>query len=874
MPVIPAVARDSIDGFNAAGDPRGQRSTRISFQTTKGVPRREDLITIRSLEQTHTVSLPIDTIQQQVSTTPWAIVPDVDDVTSQHEAAAADAEELFRTAIDASTFDSWMKQLVNGILSINAGVVEKVPREDGYLGEMYVRDGATFTRAPDKFGRLPAPPEPAYWQFSLHGSVQPFSWTDPLRELADEVGTMGYGRFSREPIPFSQDEIVWMAEDGKEWHEYGFGRVQKVRNLVEIILNQDISNKKYFPANEVPEGIVNIVEASQEQVQEVREWWNDEIKGQRHKVGILGGNGSDIEWMPFRATPDELEFIESQQWYNKLVWMVFGLNQNEVGDLSEVTRPGGSEQFAAKIWHRTTKPLLELIKNHIETELLAYTEPYDRVDGELRWEWQHDNPEIERLRRERQTQDLDKGLKTVNEVRQERGESELPWGDLPQPLQKSVARNFPRWALEQWADVDEDNLPDPQPVGGDPLGLDAGVDGDAPGRDVGSVADRLGVEVREDPLADVVKDESLRNEYWRGEFPPLAGHIDDLEQDVGTRIQEAGDDLADALEDHWPETDQWARGETKDVVPDLDAILESVGLADVLERVVAERNVDAMGESADWHAGQLEDEIAERVDDEMEVEISFDVEDTLAREFMERRTAQRMVSVEESVKARIQRTLLDVADGEHPVVDDDASAGNVSDATEALREEIDELSDSHSRLVARTETLDASRHGSQAMSESSDVIAKKDWVATDDSRTRNWHAAMDDADPIPVDDKWTVPQLNADGQPADYPRSTQTVGGDQPYNCRCGQRPVLDEDLPSEAAAINRAFDDVLVYGRTVRMREVAAEHQQRGETFAKTLERVIDEAGSRTQATEVLGISKPTLYKWADGGLAKTVER
>jgi hypothetical protein len=850
MPVIPAQRRDTIEGFNPSSTaPRGERSTRIHGEL-KGIPRAADLMTIRSLEQTHTVSLPIDTVQHQVATTSYEIVPDTDDPTAAHQEAAADSMRFFegRYNTNNQSFDKLTKQVINGILSINTGTIELVPRSDGYLGELYVRDGATMVKAPDRKGRLPQPPEPAFWQFAIQGAIQRFDWDDPVRDLAEHVGTMGYGRFARKPIPFSRDELVWLGEDGKEWHPYGFGRVQKVRRLVEIILNQDVSNRKYFPANEVPEGIVNIVEASQEQVQDVREWWNEEIKGERHKVGILGGNGSDIEWMPFRATPEELEFIESQKWYNKLVWYVFGVSANEIGHIEDVNRAASAEQGMA-VWRKTTKPLLEVVQNGINTGILPYMEPYDRVDGELRFEWQFDNPEVEQLEREKQHQDLDRGLRTINEVRQERGVSEVPWGDIPDELRAAIARRHPRWALENWGDVPEDDLPDERPSG-DLLSFDGSPDGSPTGtREDGTVDVTRG---REDPLAHWTRD-ALRNERWQGDFPPLKGHADELRDDLAPIFAGVGDDLEDVLEDEWPEERLHAGGEQKQPLPDIDSIVESISVAGLLQDVVVDADVEALGVGAEWHADQLEEELEDR-DDDLAAELSFDVEDTMARDALERQAAQRMTTVEESVKARVQRSLLDVVE----------DGGGVNEATQALRETVDELSDSHSRLVSRTETLDSARRGSQAMAESNDVITGKSWHTTNDGRERDWHAAMDGA-VVPKEEPFTVPDVGSDRQPSDYPRSTMVVGGDQPYNCRCDQRPVLDEDMPDDASAINQAYDDVLVYRRTDRMAEIADEHQRRGETLADMLERVIQDAGSVNAAVERLGVSKPTLYDWMD---------
>lgn len=859
MPVVaPAVKQEGPGQSNVSGgEPKGQR-TRFFFETHgKGVPRPGELVTVRILEDTHTVSLPMDTIKTQVKTTPFTVRPTVEEPSTEHFEVADDILEFLDGGfnVNGESFDSLANKWAHDVLSINSGIVEKVPTEEGWLAELYSRDGATFVKAPDEHNRFPLPGEekPAYWQFSLHNNGLALSGHGTLEDLIENPTGYHTGVTARKPIPFSRDEIVWTEEDPRPNTVYGPGRVQKVRRLVEIILNQDVTNRRYFDRNEIPHGVVNFVDHNQDEIDRTREWWKDNVKGQEHVLPFLGGNGSDVEFIQFQPTQEQMQFLQSQEWYNKLVWMIFGLNQNEVGDISEVTRPGGTKQFAAKVFHRTTKPLLELLAAQLNNQILPFHERYWDVDGEIEFAWNFDNPEIQALERERQMEDLTNGIATVNEVRVQRGQEEVPWGDMPNAAVTALARQHPEWVAQEWGGIEDP----PEPAAPSP-----GLLGAEP-EETTSTSTSGSRRRWSSPLA-IAKDddEALRNEQ-SNEFPPLKEHVDELARQIGIKFEEAGDDLEELVQEAFPEeppeTDAAPDAERKATLPDLDSIVDGIALAEPLRQIVVEANEAAMEAAAEHHAedvqSQLED-FADDGDEAVDITIDFDLEDTFALEHMKRKAAQNMVSVESEVKERVRSILQDVAE----------DGGGVDDATAALRDQVDELSTNHSRTVARTESLSSARHGSQALAESTDAIGGKEWMSTDDGRTRPWHAAMD-GEIVPKEEDFIVPsgwQGEPHYQPADYPRSAFVVGDDQPFNCRCAQRPVLEEDLPEDVQGLSSVRGITVKDPLTDRQREVYTEHAQPGEDFDELLERVIDES-SRNQAYQELGISKSTLYQWLD---------
>ncbi|KAF5071341.1 Phage portal protein [anaerobic digester metagenome] len=818
--IAPGVKQQGIRVFNGAGKgPVGQDlSASIFFNAGRGVPRYEDLYTARRLSLSHTVSIPMTAIKGQVTTTDWAIAPTIDKPTSRHFAACDEIEAFLDGGFNANpvTFDNLCKELLDDILAIDAGVLELVPDEEGWLQEIYARDGATFTKNPDKYGRLPpeGSDEPAYWQVGVQGAVIQSSaiWNaDGLPRMSD-LSTFGTANLFTyrpiTPVPFSRDQVVWIEENPMTWRQYGWSRTQEVQRLAEILLNQDISNLRYFPTTELPEGVLNLAETAEPELVRTREYWRDEIVGKPHKLAMM--NAKKVEWIPLRATLQELEFLASQEWYNNLVWMCFGVSANEVGYVQDVNRSTAQEQAEA-VWRRTTVPLLELLAGAINRSILPFLEAFWDVAGEVEFRWDPHNPIIERQKRLEQENDLRHGLTTPNRVLQARGEDPVPWGDMPAALFESLCRTQPEWVAAEIIGLE--NVPEPLYGGGSFLA------GPAPA-------------ITKAPAADL-EDEP---EKWRPMITKLA-------RSVGSVIRTELEDLRDQVEDG----------------ADPDTVSMSIDLVQPLLRTVRDAHADAMTAGADIAIADVEDEVGKRLGTHI-VRIKksddFDIRDTLAYRILAQRAARNMRHVNEAVKRRVRETLARVIE----------EGGGVTDAWVALQETIDGLSSEHARVIARTEIMSAQRYGSQAAGElASDLVDGKTWKSRKiPGRTREWHRVMDDVT-VPVDEPFIVPHTGARDQPRDYPREAFVVGDDQPFNCMCDQRLHVRDDLPTDADTL-RGYKCLTVHpAPSPRQQEILARHGAPRETLRDLLVRC-DAAMSRNQTAETLGIGKATLYEWRKG--------
>lgn len=93
-----------------------------------------------------------------------------------------------------------------------------------------------------------------------------------------------------------------------------------------------------------------------------------------------------------------------------------------------------------------------------------------------------------------------------------------------------------------------------------------------------------------------------------------------------------------------------------------------------------------------------------------------------------------------------------------------------------IREKYKTMSKWRSATIARTEIHNAATFGSQTIAEQSDTELTREWVAVDDSRTREWHADAN-GQQRSLDDPFDV-----DGEEVDRPGEGSPENS---INCRC-----------------------------------------------------------------------------------------
>ncbi|MFB6208505.1 MAG: phage portal protein [Candidatus Nanohaloarchaea archaeon] len=853
-------------GGSPSTDIIGERSSIFFNETINGVPRNDDLFAVRVLGQTTQIQWLKDIIKNQVASTDYHVKP----VTEEDEEpdpeqveAAKQVEEFFSGNFntDPMSFDDLITIILDDLLDFDSGILELVGNENGDLEQIIPRDGLTFTKNLTDAGLLPSEDseQPAYYQFSLASHVKNMfnrhQQGIDIRDLQDQLHSLPFTKlFSRETKEFSRSQIVWFENSPVSYQAYGFGKTQKVKNAAEIMINGDTHRNRFFLDNEFHKGMLAVDSSmNQDDKKALKRRFKDSA-GNEHELPVVG-TADNVEYVSIDPEPEKMQFLESQKWYTRLVINAYGLNDVEAGFLENANK-GISDDAKRKIFRQTTEPLLTMIERRINNEILPKMSEYKAVDGDLQFEFKPQNKFMESIQNSIIEQELQNGTITLNEARERKGKE--PFGDIgdaPQTAFEEYARNNPSYVIEQLTDLEDV----PSGDGGSGGGLFASHEDDddsedGVGKDEGGTGTpstindyRDAFQYKEKVLQDT-KD-ALRNQRGFNDVPGIVEHKNELKQQVVDVFSSIN--INQELEENFPDESQ-----ENGILVNADDIVENISFRDRLASILESNNLEALEMSAEHHEQEVEQEAEEKLalPEEAKLEISFDIFDTFTADMIRQEAVQSATTIEDTIKDRLKNTILEGA----------SKGEGIPKIKDRVKKTVDSISDSNAELVARTETLQSSRKGSQALAESTDLVEGKEWLATDDARTRKWHDAMDGTI-VPKDNLFTVPNVGSDDQPNDYPRSVRVVGEDQPYNCRCSQAPVLNEDMPDDPRTLSKDYDNVeLDLDITERQFEIWMKHGKDYNNFHEFWKKVTEEK-SKSEIAEEFGMSKTTVYKWTE---------
>ena len=123
------------------------------------------------------------------------------------------------------------------------------------------------------------------------------------------------------------------------------------------------------------------------------------------------------------------------------------------------------------------------------------------------------------------------------------------------------------------------------------------------------------------------------------------------------------------------------------------------------------------------------------------------------------------------------------------IAEGDSLAVQIKKMLNASDELFYEMSKSRAELIARTESCTTINAGSTELYKA-EGITMKEWISTQDDRTRDAHLLMDGV-VIPIEDKFEVPATSqSEGALMDYPGDATAPAG-QVCNCRCTTAPFV-----------------------------------------------------------------------------------
>lgn len=450
-----------------------------------GYPRFVDIPEIRRLAATPFVEMCIGTIIDEISAIPWDIVPD-EDATSEEKtkqsggAKPGKTEEKAETApvdkavkesckkvrrffenpnVNKENFSQQLKKFVRDLLEVNTGVWVKTFSKDQCMRELFVYDGGTFTMNPDMHGTLYGKAalvlpdqrksfmNPQFW--TTFGNPRQDYMTD-LNEIAAQAAYFQYGWITgARPMPFGTREVVFVIKNPRSDELYGRGPMEVLLDTVQMLVYGIDHNLDYYTDNNIPKGVFQMIGATDDDLKAFAIKWREvsrvknEVGDYRKRFHHMPTINQEGKFIPIGFSNAELELIQQQEWFSKLVWACFGVTPSELGFTGDSNR--ATEIVQSRAFRRKCiRPMLSLIEFHINSEIIPEFETgvwintgsdeedtLEKLSGIKGVKFKFDPYDVQEDIEKHQLYQLQlrNGIKTKNEIREDMGLQPVEGGD-------------------------------------------------------------------------------------------------------------------------------------------------------------------------------------------------------------------------------------------------------------------------------------------------------------------------------------------------------------------------------------------------------------------------------------------------------------
>ena len=435
-----------------------------------GYPRYKDLVYYKNLANSVYVDMCETAIIDEVTSVEWEIVAE-DSAGNEIEGKEKEVDEVKSFFNNPNTNpESWetvIRMMLPDLLEINSGILVKIFNSFGKMVEIVARNGMAFNKNPDIYGmytnradliliknimrdasaenqidtpnqlptenRLPG-------EATELGAFPLFPQEITSAVAREEAAYFQYGfNTAARPVPFGKREIVWVEKKVRTDDLYGRSAMEVLAKTVQTLIYAVEHNLEYFSDNSIPPGVLGLEGMTSADLKAFASQW---IQSQRkiddlgnwkkafHKLTMVNKKPT-FERLGY--TNAELELIESQKWWSKLVWAAFGLTATELGFTEDAKGSANQIVQTSVAKKRIIYPILRLIEYYVNTQII----PEFGFEG-IRYKYKIFDVDEEIKKWGLYKLQTESDLKTINEVRNTEGLDPVEWGD------KSVGERSPQ----------------------------------------------------------------------------------------------------------------------------------------------------------------------------------------------------------------------------------------------------------------------------------------------------------------------------------------------------------------------------------------------------------------------------------------------
>ena len=369
-------------------------SANLIFQERGKVGKSSSSLFRNWAEHSEWIRAAINVRKAQVSSAEWDIVP-FDQTKPIKESLQAELRDLFtRPNLAVESFRSWVEPIVEDILVLDAGSIEKERTLGGGIAFLHAVDGAKVKVSSLWDGD---PDETRYW------------WVPaPTYE-----------------VPFRNQDLVYIMANPRTYSVVGLSPLETLKMTVDAELNGSSYNTRQV-TNAAPDGMLDLGEGARpEQVEGFKSYWTYEVAG-RGAMAFLGGT-KGAKFIPFRGSNREMQYREWLDYLVRKICAVYLISPQDIGLSFNINRSEGEIQQELT-QDQGLRPLLALVQDYFTREIV-WDDSYGGTANNLAFRFTRLN-----IKESMSKANINKlalaGMpyKTVNEARQDEGRP--PLGDI------------------------------------------------------------------------------------------------------------------------------------------------------------------------------------------------------------------------------------------------------------------------------------------------------------------------------------------------------------------------------------------------------------------------------------------------------------
>ena len=285
------------------------------------------------------------------------------------------------------SFNEIIGQWVVDLCEVDAAVGVKVFTKGKKFSQLFARDGGSFLKNPDIYGYLGnrqdfVLPVEEFNKSIDSGLIMPDKIKFYAASYGDQAAYYQYGWTGNAlPVPFGRREIMYICANPRADSIYGRSPIEILYDtLLTLIYGQQYNLDFYINGN-APDGIIQLTGADAEIAKGYQERIKDKFKvndvlGYSKRIGHQYPvyTGPEAKFIPFQLNAKDMEILEQQKWFTKLVWAAFGVTPDEMG-FTEDSNKAVSQTQSALHKRKALRPMLKKIEYTINTQLMPELDP-------------------------------------------------------------------------------------------------------------------------------------------------------------------------------------------------------------------------------------------------------------------------------------------------------------------------------------------------------------------------------------------------------------------------------------------------------------------------------------------------------------------